>query len=413
VLVLLDAEERALFRLGVAQAAYLAENADGVPPMIVVGVENGADRLHDLLPTPTGSSVAEFPTAGGADAFARFLFEEALPAVRARYRTLPTTVLAGFSAGGVFALYSAATWPGRYQGVIAMDPAIWYNDRRPAVEYADAIARSPARQRIFAGHHGLGDPDIDTTTRHFALHLDSIRPPNVALAHRRYPDDDHAMVPLSALPDGLRFVFAPVSTQRLPIATLDARADSAAVVRALAASEAGYADSARALLLPEQLPEPDVNRLARVAANTLKQPRVALLVLRRNVTLHPGSARAVARLAAGLLAVGDTAGAIAQLRRAVAMAPSSPTELPGDARATLDTLLKRRARHPVRAIVPQAELHLCATNLHSLTHGHATFARRFSGYDKQSVHGGSRSNDQNDPGDRCVMRPALSARNAM
>jgi uncharacterized protein len=342
VLVLLDAEERPMFRLGIAQAAYLAENADGVPPMIVVGVENGADRLHDLLPAPTGSSVAEFPTAGGARAFADFIAREVLPLVRARYRTLPTTVLAGFSAGGVFALYSAATWPGRYQGVIAMDPAIWYNDHRPAVEYADAIAASPARQRVFAGHHGVGDPDIDTTTQRFALRLDALRPPHVAFAHRRYPDDSHAMVPLSALPDGLRFVFAPVATQRLPMATLDARADSATVLRALAQSEASYADSARALLLPGRLPEPDVNRLARFALTTVKNADLAVLILRRNVELHPRSARATARLADGYLARGDTATAIAHLRQAIAMASTSDTELPPDARAKLERLIARK-----------------------------------------------------------------------
>ncbi len=36
----------------------------------------------------------------------------------------------------------------------------------------------------------------------------------------------------------------------------------------------------------------------------------------------------------------------------------------------------------VRAVVPQAELHLYATNLSSLTHGHATYARRFHGYEQ-------------------------------
>ena len=341
VLLLLDAEERAMFRLGIAQAAYLAENADGVPPMIVVGVENGADRLHDLLPTPTGSSITEFPTGGGADAFARFLHDEVLPTVRSRFRTVPTTVLAGFSAGGLFALYSAATWPGRQHGVIAMDPAIWYNDRHPAIEYADAIARSPNRQRIFAGHHGRGDADIDTTTRRFSLRLDSLAPPNVTFEHRRYADDEHAMVPLSALPDGLRFVFAPVSTARLPIATLDDRADSAAVMTALAMSEAAYRDSARVLELPEHLPEPDLNRLARVARTTLKQPGLALLVLQRNVALHPASARAVARLAQGYLTLGDTASAISEFQRAIALAPRSSTELPGDTRSTLHALLTR------------------------------------------------------------------------
>jgi elongation factor G len=35
----------------------------------------------------------------------------------------------------------------------------------------------------------------------------------------------------------------------------------------------------------------------------------------------------------------------------------------------------------VRAIVPQAELHLYATKLSSLTHGRALFAQRFHGYE--------------------------------
>jgi elongation factor G len=36
----------------------------------------------------------------------------------------------------------------------------------------------------------------------------------------------------------------------------------------------------------------------------------------------------------------------------------------------------------VRAVVPQAELHLYATQLQSLTHGRATFSRRFRGYEE-------------------------------
>jgi elongation factor G len=36
----------------------------------------------------------------------------------------------------------------------------------------------------------------------------------------------------------------------------------------------------------------------------------------------------------------------------------------------------------VRAVVPQAELHLYATDLHSMTHGRGTFVRRFHGYEQ-------------------------------
>ncbi len=47
------------------------------------------------------------------------------------------------------------------------------------------------------------------------------------------------------------------------------------------------------------------------------------------------------------------------------------TEPRGDGRRTV-----------VRAVVPHAELHLYATPLHSMTHGRATFTRRFAGYEQ-------------------------------
>jgi len=39
-------------------------------------------------------------------------------------------------------------------------------------------------------------------------------------------------------------------------------------------------------------------------------------------------------------------------------------------------------RTVIRAVVPQAELHLYATQLFSLTHGHGTLSRRFGGYEQ-------------------------------
>jgi uncharacterized protein len=350
VLVVLDADERTMLRLAITQASYLADNIDGLPEMIIVGIENGEDRLHDMLPAPTGSSIIEFPTAGGANAFGRFILDEALPAVRAQYRTTPTTVLAGFSAGGLFALYSAAAWPGQYDGIIAMDPAIWYNDHHPAVEYADAVAASGRALRLYLAHHGLGDAEIDTTSLRFALRLDSRKPGNVAFAHRRYPDDSHATIALAALPDGLRFVFAPVVTERLPIAGLDERSDATAVLNALTASEREYARGATSLQLPPQLPEVAVNRLARLAGGKLKDAALSVVILRRNVELHPASARAAARLAEGYLAARDTVAAIVEFKRAINLVPSSHTILPEDSRAKLEVLERQRT---MRSNVPQ------------------------------------------------------------
>ena len=346
VLVVLDAEAEPMFRLAIAQAAYLAENGDGIPLLIVVGIVNGPDRIHDMTPPASGSSVAAFKTAGGAAAFADFILRDVLPMVRSRYRALPATILAGHSAGGLLALDVAATRAGSFQGIIAMDPAIWFNDGVLPRLYADAIAGATGRQRVFAGYGGL-NTDIDTATGEFAQRLDARKPATVGFAHRRYPDDSHALVPVAALPDGLRFVFEPVATQRLPIATLPASADSTAVIAALAASESLYAEAARALLLPEVLPERAVNRLARFALNTLKDTGLSVRVLERNVALHPESARARAALADGYLSKGDTVAALVHFRKAVALARTSPTALPADVKTKLRALEKRTSRQPM------------------------------------------------------------------
>ncbi|HYD51205.1 MAG TPA: elongation factor G [Gemmatimonadaceae bacterium] len=44
----------------------------------------------------------------------------------------------------------------------------------------------------------------------------------------------------------------------------------------------------------------------------------------------------------------------------------------------------------IRAVVPQAELHLYATNLQSMTHGHARYSRRFRGYEEMPAEAAQR-----------------------
>src|SRR3979409_2257312 len=94
VLVILDANDRPQFNLAIANAAFLASRG-AVPNLIVVGIVNGKDRTHDLTPIATGQSARDFPTAGGATAFSDFIVDEVLPLVRSKYRTWPTTILAG------------------------------------------------------------------------------------------------------------------------------------------------------------------------------------------------------------------------------------------------------------------------------------------------------------------------------
>lgn len=315
VVVILDAQDLPQFAAAIANVNFLASRG-AIPQLIVVGVTNGRDRNRELTPPRTGSRINEAPSAGGADTFADYIADEVLPFIRAKYRALPMTVLSGHSFGGLFALHNAATRPGLYGGVIAISPALWWNDSTVVVKYSDDIAKSRAHVRIFATSGGL-EYDFDITTKRFAARLDSLRPASVGFGYRHYPDDTHNLTPGLSFAEGIRFVFEPVSLVTLPRPSLVRGADSAAVVRAVLELEAAYATRARSLGLPEVLPERVLYNLGYNVLRDVSTPRMALWVFRRNAERYQQSALARFGVSDALLAQGDTAQAIKELERAV------------------------------------------------------------------------------------------------
>jgi len=316
VLLLLDAEDVEQFTAAVANARFLGSR-DETPPLIIVGIPNGADRTHDLTPTAASPPLTQFPTAGGADHFLTFLADEVLPAVRQQYRTLPLAILAGHSFGGLFGAY-AATRPTAFGAIIAMSPSLWWNNDSAAVRYADLVAHRTAPLRLFVSS-GAYEPPIDRTTLRFAARLDSAKNPTVAFGHRRYVDDSHGLTPLPSLVDGLRFIFKPVSLASTPFNRFEPTGtppDSTTVLAGLAEMQRRYAAGARSLGLPEDLPESAINGVGGLAIY-FKQPGAALAILRRDVERFPESAMAYDGLGDALIAAGDTAGAVKAYRQAV------------------------------------------------------------------------------------------------
>jgi predicted alpha/beta superfamily hydrolase len=313
VLILLDANDQPQFTAGVANVQFLASR-NAIPGLIIVGVPNGKDRTHDLTPPARGSVAKTFPTAGGADTFASFLLDEVVPMVRAKYRALTTTVLAGHSFGGLFAVHVAATRPGAFAGIVAMSPSLWWNDSTDVAPYADAIAKAAAHTRFFASSGGL-EPPIDITTRRFESRLDSIKPASLAFAVRHYPEDTHGLTPQPSLVDGLRYVFAPVSLVTAPVMAI-AKPDSASIVTAFAATESTYAAGARSLGMPEHLPEMQVNNYGYAVLQAFKLPNVAAWVFRHNIANYPNSPNVYDSLGDALVAAGDSTQAKVEFRMA-------------------------------------------------------------------------------------------------
>ena len=341
VVVMLDGNDTPMLKLLIAQAAYLADNMTGFPELIVVGIANGPDRIYDMTTPATGGSVGLFKATGGAAAFETFILDDVLPLVRSKYRTLPSTVLAGHSAGGLFGVYVAATRPGVFQGIIACSPSLWYNDSSVVFTYSDLIAKSPKAQRIFASSGGL-EHDIDVTTQHFARRLDSLTRGSATFSYHRYPEDSHPLTPMEGWSDGLRFVFGPLSMDHLELAHLDyAHADSATLEAALRSSEQVYATAAVSLGLTPELPEDILNNIG-YRFLTKRNPKLGVTVFKRNVSAYPESINAYDSLGDGLLAAGDTASAIANFRLSVAHAHKTGTPVPEETTSKLQTLTQRK-----------------------------------------------------------------------
>ena len=335
VLVILDAEDGFQSAAAVANIAFLANRSE-IPPLILVGVPNGKDRTHDLTPRPSRQTARSNRTAGGAAAMSSFIVDEVLPLVRSRYRTLPTTLLAGHSFGGLFAVHVAATRPDVFDGVIAMSPALWWNESTAATAYADSIAASTVPLRLFVTSGGL-EPAIDASTRRFAARLDSLKPATLGFAHKRYPDDVHEVTPVASLVDGLRFIFAPLSVNRAAVLRIRS-GDSAAVVNAFTATQRDYARAARDLRMPESLPESFVNLIGYAVLRELRRPRVAAWIFQQNVSAYPDSPNVYDSLGDALLAAGERRAARAEYQRAIDVAVRLKLPVDSDTRRKLAAL---------------------------------------------------------------------------
>ena len=325
VLVFPDAEEKGQFRAALGNIQYLI-NRQLIPPLIVVGVPYFANRAHELTPRATGNTARGNPDAGGADESLRFIADELLPWVEARYPTVPTRILVGHSLGALFALHAMVTRPQLFRVVIALSTPLWWNDGSLSREWAARIAADTIHPRtLFLASGGL-EPDFDASTTAFATRLtallDSVHAKSLRFERRRYPRDAHEMTPLPGLVDGLRMAFEPlvVPIDSVAGALAGRQSRDSAEIRAIATGlESRYAEAARSLGVPARFPETPLNFLGAYALDS-KHPGLAAALLRENRDRYPQSSIAHESLGEALTALGDTTEAVRELRAALAIA---------------------------------------------------------------------------------------------
>jgi hypothetical protein len=164
-----------------------------IRPVIIVGIPN-TQRRRDLTgPTRVATDSAIAPHVGGSAAFRRFIREELIPAVGARYRTTDERAIVGESLAGLFVLETFLADPTLFTHYVALDPSVWWN-RGALVDSAPvrlAAFNGASRTLFFASSV---EPDISAGAARLAGMLRGGAPHGLVRIYSPRPDLTHPTI---------------------------------------------------------------------------------------------------------------------------------------------------------------------------------------------------------------------------
>ena len=210
LLVMLDADYS--FPVAECIVNHLTDR-NRLPEMVVAAIGHAdADdrdayrrrRTRDYTPwfAPDGGYGPEFQkVSGGGPAFARFIAEELLPILAARYRTTDDRTLVGHSYGGLFAAWTLSRASADFRRFIIVSPSLWYLDRRVLGEFESRKAVPGTRVYLAVGQNE--NPEMESDLRR--LHRLLGAGPDVEI--EVWPRQNHDTVFPFALSNGLRFLW--------------------------------------------------------------------------------------------------------------------------------------------------------------------------------------------------------------
>lgn len=172
-------------------------------PVLLVGIENTRRRRDLTGPTTNPKDLEIAPVVGGSAAFRRFLREELMPVVNARWRTTGETALMGESLAGLFVVETWFTEPELFDHYLAFDPSLWWNDS--ALVRAPLPAAARGRTLWLASS---SEPTLARLTARLAARL-TTEAPALRTTYTSFPTETHATIYHPAALQAVRRVFHP------------------------------------------------------------------------------------------------------------------------------------------------------------------------------------------------------------
>ena len=173
-------------------------------PSILVGVGN-VDRKRDFtFPTTVAKDKELYPTTGGSANFIRFLAEELVPYIDARFRTKPDRLLIGQSLGGLLATELLLEQPGLFQRYVIASPSLWWDNGSLLKRLAGSQPEERAAPHsVFIAVGKEGKVMVQGAKQLHAL-LDKNR--TLQVQYQYMPRFDHANILHQAVLDGFRWM---------------------------------------------------------------------------------------------------------------------------------------------------------------------------------------------------------------
>ena len=207
VIYLLDGGQQQDFHhiSGLAQLGWIGGT---VRDVIVVGVAS-VDRRNELAFRAENPEYAEtWPSHGQSDRFRRFLAEEAIPFVEARYRTDGETAVMGESLAALFIVETFLRQPELFDRYIAVSPSVWWDDGALVEAAPGLLAAHPAGERTL----WLSSASDDGTEAQMAVLEAALvvgAPADLDWSYEPRPDETHLTTFHPAALDAMRRLFAP------------------------------------------------------------------------------------------------------------------------------------------------------------------------------------------------------------
>jgi predicted alpha/beta superfamily hydrolase len=177
---------------------------------MLVGIENTQRRRDMTPPTENAEDKKIAPVVGESATFRRFIREELMPLVKMRYNTTGETALIGESLAGLFVLETFLQAPEMFDTFIAIDPSVWWNNRRILKTAGDALrTRKRLDKTLFIATSGeKGQPEL---AKQLEAALSDVKVEGLHWQMVQMLDESHMTIGHPAAMRAFRTVFKPAA----------------------------------------------------------------------------------------------------------------------------------------------------------------------------------------------------------